>query len=119
LEDLKDDPYLFSCLSEAGRIMAGLRLSTEELNAVEKRWECIEKLIQPFIRGVTPKPTTGQAINMLVVRYDEAVAKHSPRERWMDELEFLIAPARLVEPGMKTVDALEAALPHRKPVPRR
>jgi hypothetical protein len=63
---------------------------------VRDRMARMEKLIQLLVRGVTPEPNAGQRMRMLAARYNKAIANHSPRETWMEQVEFLIAPARVV-----------------------
>jgi hypothetical protein len=110
LEDLEDnDPLLSLRLSEIERISAGLNLSSDERRAVCDRIEHIEELIRPFVRAVTPEPSAGQAMRMLAARYDSAVANQR-REGWMDAVEFLIAPARTVQPELGTLGALQAVM---------
>jgi hypothetical protein len=63
-----------------------------------------------------PGSSVGERIGALAARYDRAVAQHLPRAAWMDQLESLILPARLVQPELDTFAALLAALPKRLPV---
>ena len=113
-EDLEeDDPLLSIRLSEIHRFIAGLNLATEERSALCERIVRMKELMEPFVRGVTPEPSAGQAMRMLATRYDNAVAGLLEREPWMDGVESLIARARLDQPELSTLDALEAGIPRR------
>jgi hypothetical protein len=114
LEVLEEgDPLLSLRLPDIDRIIASLDLSTEERNAVCDRMTLMKELMEPFVRGVTPKPSAGQAMRMLAARYDNAVASHVDREPWMDDMESLIAAACLVQPELDTLGALRAVMPRR------
>jgi hypothetical protein len=113
-EDLEEgDPLLSIRLSEIHRIIAGLNLATEERIALCDRILRMKELMKPFVRGVTPEPSAGQAMRMLATRYDNAVAGLLEREPWMDDVEALIARARLVQPELSTLGALQAVMPRR------
>jgi len=112
VEDLEEgDPLRCLRASEIERVIAGLELESEEMSAVGDRMARLTDLILLLIRGVMPRPDGEHAMRMLATRYEDAVANHLPREEWMDEVEFLIAPARMVQPELDTLDALRAVTP--------
>jgi hypothetical protein len=119
-EDLEEgDPLLSLSLSDIQRIINGLNLSFDERSAVCDRIALLRKLISPFAWRVKLESTVGDATRMLADRYDAAVANKLQREQWMDEVELLIAPARLVQPELDTLRALQAVMPRRIRVMRK
>jgi hypothetical protein len=111
------DPALDLCESDFLRMEEATQLCLEETTGLHDRQKRINELLRPFFVGITPKQNTAACARRLAEKYDDAIARHLPREHWMEEFEWLIVPVRLLEPGLSSFEAFMRALPKRIAVP--